>query len=120
MASKPYTKIKMPLFNQNIFVYFSLDDFPNPEDFPAGSKACVWEAEGMYAATMVFKEFDLNICAHEALHAVASMHKHVGLPFNLEGQESIAYSLGYLVEELVKHHKKWEQRNEQKAAQTEE
>ena len=100
-------KIVIPLYNHNIFVYYSVDDFPG--QFPDGVQACVWEADSNTgtSTTMCFKNFTVNNVAHESYHAICDMMKHIGIPVNYENQEAVAYALGYLVEEIILGQEKW-------------
>lgn len=104
---KPY-RISIPLYNHRIYVYYSLDDYTG-EDYPKGSSAVTWEiVAGVHCTTIVFKDWSIENAAHEATHAIFAMLKHIGLPVTHEGQEAVAYPLGYLVSEIIKGKEKWD------------
>lgn len=102
------TRIVIPLFQHEIYVYYSLDEYTG-DDYPKGSSAVTWDVvAGVHSTTIVFKHWSIANAAHEATHAVCAMLKHVGVPITYDNQESLAYPIGYLVEEIIKGKEKWD------------
>ena len=93
MEIKKKIKIKIPIYNQAIFVIITEEENPK-------YKAYVDYIDGYITAVFVKKHLSDGIIVHECVHLVNFLYSHIGTELDINNDEHQAYLTQYIYEQI--------------------